>query len=107
MFIDSVDWSFMLDRNKPSLSDQFAVWLYGEYDESKYQEFTLLYSLPHVRDYMDMLLDRRSTQEYLDRYGMDYSDIHDPRKLRSTGSTSRLYGSGYTMISRNLSRLYK
>ena len=67
----------------------FSRWLYGEYDDQKLRQFEFLYSVPGVRNYMDMLLDYRRDKEYLHRYGMDYSDIHDPRKLHSVASTAR------------------
>lgn len=82
-------------------------WLYGPWNKEKYDVYTRLNSFGPMRDYMDLLLDRRSDSEYLRRYGMDYSDIHDPRKLRQSSSTARVYGSSYTMISRNVSRLYR
>lgn len=100
-------WDFTLAKHlynafnkhvEPAVTD----WLYGEYDEEKLKQFQVAYSVPGVRDYLDYLLDRRSDQEYLRRYGMDYSDIHDPRKLRQTGSGSRVISN----VSSNVSSLY-
>lgn len=87
--------------------DKFAEWLYGKYDKDKLDQFTFLYAIPGIRDYMDYLLDSRADQEYMERYGLDYSDIHDPRKLRATSSGASYYGNAYRMISRNVDRLYK
>lgn len=88
------------------LRDQMKDWLYGEWNEQKVKEFELLHRVDIVGDYMDYLLDLRSDQEYLNRYGMDWSDIHDPRKLHSTASGSRLAGSTLNFVSKNVHRLY-
>lgn len=90
-------------------SPQFKIqdWLYGEWSEEKYGTFKALYSIPGIREYFDYLLDMRSDSEYMNRYQLDWSDIHDPRKLSSTGSTSRLVGSAYRMIGRNINSLYR
>lgn len=101
------NWSFLWDHNTPSLQKQFDEWLYGDWNESKYKDYKMLNSIPVVRDYMDYMLSVRSDNEYLTRYGMDYSDIHDPRKLSQSNSSARLYSSGYHMISRNINRLYR
>lgn len=82
-------------------------WLYGSYDEQKLNHFTALYSVPGVRQYFDYLLDKRADQEYLRRYDMSYSDIHDPRKLRQVGSGSSMISHSYNMVSKNIHRLYK
>lgn len=84
----------------------FSEWLYGDWSEDKLKKFTALNSIPGVRNYMDYLLDRRSDQEYLSRYGMDYSDIHDPRKLRQTSSGARALGSAFEFVSDNVKTLY-
>lgn len=84
-----------------------SKWLYGDWNEEKLRQFQIAYSVPGVRDYLDYLLDRRADEEYLGRYGMDYSDIHDPRKLRTSGSLPRSLGSSYRMVSRNVEKLYK
>lgn len=91
-----------------TLPSQLKDWLYEDnYDEQKLKEFNLLHTIPVVSDYMDYLLDSRSAEEYLERYGMDYSDIHDPRKLPNSSSSTRLIGSTYRMISRNVEKLYR
>lgn len=85
----------------------FADWMTdGDWNETKYQQFNLLYATP-LRYYMDAVLDHRSAEEYLDRYGMDYTDIHDPRKLTGTSSTATFVSSGYRMVSRNIEKLYR
>lgn len=87
-------------------SPAFSEWLYGEYNEEKLAKFQALYSVPGLRNYMDYLLDRRNDKEYLERYGMDYSDIYDPRKLSQVNSGSRIYGSTVHFVSKNLESLY-
>lgn len=81
-------------------------WLYGPWSEEKYRTYKFLNIVPGVRDYMDYLLSVRSDEEYLRRYGMDYSDIHDPRKLSQTGSFQNLGRSSVSYVSSNIKRLY-
>lgn len=104
------DWFLDLWHMTPYghfIEPHFKDWLYGGYDETKLRHFNILHNIPVFGDYMDYLLDSRADKEYLSRYGMDYSDIHDPRKLRSTGSGSRLVGSSLNFVSKNVSRLYR
>lgn len=89
------------------LNDQMVDWLYGEWSEQKLKEFEILHNIPIVSNYMDYVLDHRADQEYLDRYGMDYSDIHDPRKLHQFSSGSSFVGSSVNFVSSNLHRLYR
>lgn len=85
----------------------FTDWLYGEYDEQKLTQFEMLHNIPFLGDYMDYKLDLRADQEYLNRNGMSYSDIHDPRKLKQVSSGSRMYSSGFQFVSKNVGRLYR
>lgn len=86
----------------------FSEWLYEDnWSETKLRQYELLDAVPIIHQYMDYLLSRRSDQEYLDRYGMDYSDIHDPRKLRQSSAASTLISSGVNFVSDNISRLYR
>lgn len=87
--------------------DSVMDWLYGDYDEEKLNSFTALYSIPGVHEYFDYLLDLRGNQEYLNRYGMDYSDVHDPRKLSQTGSGSRVLNRSFSYVSRSVEDLYR
>lgn len=85
----------------------FTDWLYGTYDEDKYNEVTFLYnSHPVMRSIIDYKLDQRAAKEYLARNHMDYSDIHDPRKLIGFNSQGNLYGYGLNWASSNISKLY-
>lgn len=79
-------------------------WLYEPWTKEKYETYKVLNSIPGVHQYLDYLLDIRADNEYLERYGMDYSDIHDPRKLSQTGSSSGLYSQ--VMYSKNIHKLY-
>lgn len=83
-----------------------ADWLYADdWDEAKVKEFERRYAIPGYKEYLDYLLDLRADQEYLDRYGMDYSDVHDPRKLRQVSSAARLYQWSVNFVSDNIKRL--
>lgn len=76
----------------------------GYEDQGKRDQFSLLYSTRLGRAYADYLLDRRADSKYIDRY--DITNIDDPRKLRSVGSTASAYGS-VVQTSRNIDKLYK
>lgn len=82
-------------------------WLYGPWNENKYNAYVTLSRLYFFGDYMDYLLDVRRDKEYLDRHGMDYSDIHDPRKLHESSSGGNLSMGTLNFVSRNVSRLYR
>lgn len=84
----------------------FSEWLYGDYDKEKLRHFEMLYATP-LHYYMDYLLDRRSDEEYLNRYGMDYTDIHDPRKLKQVSSAAHALGFTMNFVSDNVTRLYR
>lgn len=81
-------------------------WLYGSWDEQKYHVYMGLRNVPYFNDYMDYLLDSRADKEYLNRHGLDYTDIHDPRKLHATMSGGRAVGGALNFVSRNVVRLY-
>lgn len=80
-------------------------WLYGEWTKEKLNTYRILNRGP-FGDYMDYLLDSRSDSEYLYNTGLDYSNIHDPRKLSATASASRMISSASMMFSRNIHKLY-
>lgn len=96
---DPSNWS----TNDNPLTD----WLYGDWDETKYQQFLALHLVPVLSDYLDLMLDYRADQEYLNRYGLSYADIHDPRKLRTSGSFGRFVSSGMNFVSSNVKDLYR
>lgn len=83
------------------------TFLYGEMSKEKYDAISFLYGLPGFHEFIDWRMDARATQEYMNRYGLQWSDVHDFRKLSSFGSQSRLVGSAYRMVSKNVEDLYK
>lgn len=85
----------------------FSEWLYGEWDETKYKQYLALNAVPGISQYMDYLLSYRGAVEYLNRYGMDWSDIHDPRKLGLSNSGTALARFGLNFVSRNVTKLYR
>lgn len=88
-------------------NNPFSEWLYGGWNERKWQQYAILHAIPGVSDYMDYLLDYRSDKEYFNRYGMDYSNIHDPRKLSATSSLSGTVRTGFNFVSKNVTKLYR
>lgn len=99
----------MYDRIRTAPNDNaLSRWLYADdWTKEKYDTYLALDSIYPVHLYMDYLLDKRRTGEYLYRYGMDYSDIHDPRNVPLSGSARALGSYGISMVSRNVSRLYR
>ena len=87
--------------------NSFSDWLYGDWNEEKFKQYEILHAVPGISNYMDYLLDYRADQEYLRRYGMDYTNIHDPRKLRQTNSSARTVNFGLNFVSSNVSHLYQ
>lgn len=82
------------------------TFLYEDMSKDKYDAISFLYSFPIARELIDWRLDVRASQEYMNRYGLSWNDVHDFRKLSSFGSQSRLVGSSYRMISKNVEDLY-
>lgn len=83
------------------------TFLYEDMSKEKYDILSFLYSFSGVREFIDWRMDSRATQEYMNRYGIAWSDVHDFRKLSSFGSQSRLVGSAYRMVSKNVEDLYR
>lgn len=81
--------------------------LTDNWSKGKLQTYEAMSNVPVLGQYMNYLLDVRADEEYLRRYKMDYSDIHDPRKLRQTSSGSRLFGESIEYVSKSVSRLYR
>lgn len=80
---------------------------YGKYSKEKLDRYNFYQNVPLYGQYINYKLDKIKDAQYLNRYGMDYSDILDPRKLYSSSSASQLYGSVLNYASRNISRLYR
>lgn len=96
------------DPDNWSVEDNpISDWLYGPWNEEKYKQYVALTLVPIFNDYMDTLLDLRADKEYLNRYGMSYTDIHDPRKLRTGASGSKFVSSGMNFVSDNIKKLYR
>lgn len=78
-------------------------WLLNSgWNESKQNAFDNLYSYSLFRSQFDRILDKRDRDYYLYRYGMDYSNVRDPRKLTVTGNL----GMALNFVSDNVKRLY-
>lgn len=88
------------------LDRQFTEWLYGPVDQKKLTQLEFLYNTP-LKPYMDYKMDLRWDSEYLARYGMTVSDVHDFRKLHSFGSGTQFIGSSLNFVSDNIKRLYR
>ena len=96
------DWSNLSFTNNP-----VSEWLYGDWTREKYHEFLALRSIRPIGLYFDYLLDSRNTEKYLDRYGMDYGAIYDPRNLPNASSGTALAGYGVNFVSKNINKLYR
>lgn len=85
----------------------FTDWLYGDWNEEKFNQYEVLDHIPGMHEYMEYKLDHRKTQEYFNRYDMDYTDVHDPRKLYEHGSAGSYFTYGLDRVSDNFKRLYR
>lgn len=88
------------------LTQGFSDWLYGPWNEEKYNQYLLLSLFPPANAYMNYLLDKRNDKKILDRYDMTYEDIYDPRNLRQSSSYGGVYRSSLNFVSSNINRLY-
>lgn len=86
----------------------YADWLYeDDWTKEKLGMYELATHIPLLNSYTEWLLDVREDEEYLRRFGMDYSDVHDPRKLHQTSSGSRAIGGAINFVSAMVTRLYR
>lgn len=81
----------------------------GEWSYDKQKAFSNLYNFSiggwsPFRNQFDSILDARNDQLYLDRYGLDYSDVKDPRKFVH-GSSPVVHTLNF--VSDNVKRLYR
>lgn len=97
-----------IDEGRDFEHNSLTEWLYADdWSEEKLHQFRVMYATPGLKDYIDYLLDLRYDQEYMRRYNLDYSDIHDPRKLKSVPSGSRALYGGLNFVSDMAKHLYK
>lgn len=96
-------------NNGATLEDNsFATWLYtAEWNDENLARFEMLYAVQPTKSYIDYLLDRRSDREYMSRYGLSPSDVHDPRKLRQVSSASSMMSYTLGTVSDMVKYLYK
>lgn len=85
-------------------------WLNSEWSKEKQTAFNDLYDFSiggysPFRDTFDKILDERNNDLYMDRYGLTYADVKDPRKLKSN-STVGMALSTINFVSSNIKRLY-
>lgn len=99
--MNSQAWRYAQDHPLPD------DYLYGDMTKEKYDILSFLYAFHGPREFIDWRMDVRATQEYMNRYDMDWSDIHDFRKLKSFNSQSTIIGSAYRMVSKNVEDLYR
>lgn len=85
-------------------------WLNSKWSHDKQVAFNDLYDFSVAgyapfRTTFDKILDERNNELYMDRYDIDYADVKDPRKLKST-STVGIASGTYQFLSSNIKRLY-
>lgn len=88
--------------------NSYSAWLTnGEWDESKYTEYLVNTVLPGMREYTQFLVDFYDDKSYMDRQGIDWSNVRHPWKFKSSNSASSGMRYGYHFVSDNIKRLYK
>lgn len=107
--VDNVD-NFVENAILPQFEDNFiSQWLYEDnWTKGKYAIYLGSQGVPLVGTYFNWLLGMRQSQEYLDQNQLDWSDIHNPRKLPggNEGNSASLFRGGINFISDNVKRLY-
>lgn len=78
-------------------------WLNGEWSKEDQDAFNFLYDFSLFRGKFDEILDAKSHAAYLRNNQLDYSDVYDPRKLKSVTTHSQ----AVNFVSRNIGRLYR
>lgn len=81
----------------------------GEWSEDKQKAFNNLYNLQifGTRPFgntFDSILDNRNDQRYMDRYGLSWANVKDPRKLSQSRSST--LNSAINFVSSNIDKLY-
>lgn len=91
-----------------NLADVFSdEYLYGSWTENKYHQYLFNKAfIPLYGTYAEMKMAQRESKEYLNRYGLDYTDIHNPERLSETSATTRAYSAGLNFVSSNITKLY-
>lgn len=86
-------------------------WLYegleGKWTQSDQDRFEKMYSVDGMRQYLDYLLDRRTRENLFNLYGIQYSDIRDPRNVAGVRSTAAMNQFAINFVSDNIKRLYR
>lgn len=86
-------------------------WLYegldGNWTKEDQERFERMYSIKGYKEYLDYLLDKEQRERIFNLYGIQYSDIRDPRNVKGAASTSRMYTAAYNFVSDNVKRLYR
>lgn len=78
-------------------------WLNGPWSENDQNAFNLLYDFSLFRGKFDQILDKKVNAAYLSANQMTYSDVYDPRKLKSNS----VGGQTINFLSSNIKRLYR
>lgn len=82
----------------------------GEWTYEKQDAFNNLYNLNFAgwspfRNQFDAILDKRDNAQYMDRYGINWSDVKDPRKLSQSHNAPVVHSLNF--VSSNIKRLYR
>lgn len=78
-----------------------------DYDESKYNAYTFFSQIPPFKYQIAYDIGRTQNEEYLNRYGLGYEDIHYPQKMPGSGAMSSSVAGTLNFVSSNLTRLYR
>lgn len=86
-------------------------WLNGQWSEDDQKAFDFLYDFNVLgyapfRSNFDDILNEKSWNSYSKRYGLDYSDIMDPRTFHNHFNQSSMASRTFAFVSSNVKRLY-
>lgn len=89
----------------------WAEWLYsaaeGQWTQEDQDRFDMYYAMEPFKSYFDWVLDKQIREKVFNLYGIDYSDIHDPRNVIGAGNSGRALHNSLNFVSDNVRRLYK
>lgn len=96
------------DQIMSDIGDYTMDWLYNtEWNERKVNQYLLAKNFFLTSWAIDYAEGKKQMLEYMDRYGMDYSDIHHISKMPGISQMSSGYGRVTNWIGRNIGRLYR
>lgn len=88
------------------LRRRYEDWLLDDMSEAKYNYLVMMDGVPFVGGYHRSVFATRDMDLYLDRHGLDYSDILNPYNVPTLSANSSVVRQGVNFVSKNIDLLY-